>query len=55
MHLNSYIGFVNQYNHINHLLEDSMLEVTAAATKKLSDYFRGKKASPVRIFLNQGG
>jgi len=32
-----------------------MLEVTAEATKKIGDYFKGKEVTPVRIFLNQGG
>jgi len=32
-----------------------MLEVTTAATTKIADYFKGKEASPIRIFLNQGG
>ena len=32
-----------------------MLEVTDAATVKISEYFRGKEVSPIRIFLNEGG
>ena len=32
-----------------------MLEVTEAATEQISEYFKGKKVSPIRIFLNEGG
>lgn len=32
-----------------------MLEVTEAATQKISEYFEGKEVLPVRIFLNEGG
>ncbi len=32
-----------------------MLEVTENATKELGEFFKGKEAKPIRIFLNQGG
>jgi Fe-S cluster assembly iron-binding protein IscA len=32
-----------------------MLEVTPPATAQVAEYFKGKEASPIRIFLNQGG
>jgi Fe-S cluster assembly iron-binding protein IscA len=32
-----------------------MVEVTEAATKQIAEYFKGKKVSPIRIFLNSGG
>ena len=32
-----------------------MLEVTDAATEQITEYFRGKEVSPIRIFLNEGG
>jgi len=32
-----------------------MLEVTDAATEQINEYFKGKEASPIRIFLNEGG
>ena len=35
--------------------EDTMLEVTPAATEQIAAYFQGKEVKPIRIFLNQGG
>jgi hypothetical protein len=32
-----------------------MLEVTATATEQISEFFKEKDASPIRIFLNEGG
>ncbi len=32
-----------------------MLEITEAAKTQLTEYFKGQKIEPVRIFLNQGG
>jgi Fe-S cluster assembly iron-binding protein IscA len=32
-----------------------MLEVTESAIAQIAEYFKGKKADPIRIFLNQGG
>ena len=32
-----------------------MFEVTEAATEQISEYFKGKDVSPIRIFLNEGG
>lgn len=32
-----------------------MFEVTEAATEQISEYFKGKDISPIRIFLNEGG
>jgi hypothetical protein len=32
-----------------------MIDVTAAATQQVAEYFKGKKTSPIRIFLNSGG
>ena len=35
--------------------EDCMLEITATATEQISEFFKGKDVSPIRIFLNEGG
>jgi hypothetical protein len=35
--------------------EETMVEVTPAATEQIQAYFRGKEVSPIRIFLNEGG
>jgi hypothetical protein len=40
--------------HVN-LKEDNMVEVTEAATNQISEYFKGREVSPIRIFLNEGG
>jgi hypothetical protein len=32
-----------------------MVEVTEAATQQITEYFKGKEVSPIRIFLNDGG
>jgi hypothetical protein len=32
-----------------------MIEVTPAATEQVAEYFKGKEASPIRVFLNSGG
>ena len=32
-----------------------MFEVTETATAQIAEYFKDKEASPVRIFLNEGG
>jgi hypothetical protein len=32
-----------------------MVEVTEAASQQISEYFKGKEISPIRIFLNEGG
>ena len=32
-----------------------MIEVTEAATQQVSEYFKGKDVTPIRIFLNEGG
>ncbi len=32
-----------------------MLEVTSAATSKVAEYFQGRQAAPIRIFLNESG
>jgi hypothetical protein len=32
-----------------------MVEVTEAATQQITEYFKGKDVSPIRIFLNDGG
>lgn len=37
------------------LKEDTMLEVTNAATEQIAAYFSDKEVRPVRIFLNEGG
>jgi hypothetical protein len=37
------------------LKEDTMLEVTTAATEQIAAYFSDKDVRPVRIFLNEGG
>ncbi len=38
-----------------HFKEDPMVEVTPSATAQIAEYFKGKEASPIRIFLNEGG
>jgi hypothetical protein len=35
--------------------EDTMLQISAAATAQLAEYFKDRDVSPVRIFLNEGG
>lgn len=32
-----------------------MIEVTPSATQQVSEYFKGKEVSPIRVFLNSGG
>jgi Fe-S cluster assembly iron-binding protein IscA len=32
-----------------------MVEVTEAATRQISEYFKDREVSPIRIFLNEGG
>jgi Fe-S cluster assembly iron-binding protein IscA len=32
-----------------------MIEVTPSATEQVAEYFKGKDASPIRVFLNSGG
>ncbi len=32
-----------------------MIEVTQPATEQIAEYFKDKQASPIRIFLNEGG
>ena len=32
-----------------------MVEVTETASQQISEYFKGKDVSPIRIFLNEGG
>jgi hypothetical protein len=32
-----------------------MVEVTPSAHQQISEYFKNKEASPIRIFLNEGG
>jgi Fe-S cluster assembly iron-binding protein IscA len=32
-----------------------MVEVTETAQEKIAEYFKGRKTSPIRIFLNEGG
>jgi Fe-S cluster assembly iron-binding protein IscA len=32
-----------------------MIEVTQSASEQVAEYFKGKKVSPIRIFLNSGG
>ena len=32
-----------------------MVEITAEATQQIAEYFKGRDASPIRIFLNEGG
>ena len=32
-----------------------MIEVTQSATTQITEYFKGKEVSPIRIFLNEGG
>jgi len=35
--------------------EDTMLQVTKSAMKKIAEYFKDKPGKPVRIFLQEGG
>ncbi len=32
-----------------------MIDMTDAAKTQIADYFKGKKSTPIRIFLNSGG
>jgi hypothetical protein len=32
-----------------------MIEVTPSATQQVSEYFKGKEVTPIRVFLNSGG
>lgn len=32
-----------------------MFEITKSATKKISEYLKGKEIMPIRIFLQEGG
>lgn len=32
-----------------------MVEVTDSATRQIAEYFKGRDAEPIRIFLNEGG
>lgn len=32
-----------------------MVEVTEAASQQISEYFKGRDITPIRIFLNDGG
>lgn len=32
-----------------------MVEITPAANQQIAEYFKNKEASPIRIFLNEGG
>jgi hypothetical protein len=32
-----------------------MVEVTPSAKEQISEYFKGKDVTPIRIFLNEGG
>jgi hypothetical protein len=32
-----------------------MVEVTPSAHQQISDYFKNKDVTPIRIFLNEGG
>jgi hypothetical protein len=40
---------------IFYIKEDFMLEVTPSATTQIAEYFKGREAAPIRIFLNEGG
>lgn len=31
------------------------VEVTAPAQEQITEYFKGRTVSPIRIFLNEGG
>ena len=31
------------------------VEVTAPAQEQITEYFKGRKVTPIRIFLNEGG
>jgi len=49
------IGALQNAPHFQGNKEDIMLEVTAAATEQIAEYFKGKDIVPIRIFLNEGG
>ena len=55
--LNAIQALLGSYNTTNFLSneEDTMLEVTSAATEQIAEYFKGKEIVPIRIFLNEGG
>lgn len=39
----------------NYFKEETMFEVTPAATEQIAAYFSDKEVRPIRIFLNEGG
>ena len=43
--------------HINKnvVKEALMVEVTAEATKQVTEFFKGRDIKPIRIFMNDGG
>ncbi len=46
----------NRFDWIHsNLKEDIMVEVTPSATQQITEYFKGKDVTPIRIFLNEGG
>lgn len=32
-----------------------MIEITSSAQQQIEEYFKGKDAVPIRIFMNEGG
>jgi hypothetical protein len=45
----------SQNDKINPGKEVLMIEVTAAATQQVAEFFKGRDVKPIRIFLNSGG
>ena len=43
------------YTNTNRAKEALMVEVTAEATKQVSEFFKGRDVKPIRIFMNDGG
>jgi hypothetical protein len=54
-HYFSYNFIVSRIPRLFFKKESIMVEVTEVATKQIAEYFKGKKVSPIRIFLNSGG
>ena len=40
---------------VANLKEGIMVEVTPSAAQQITEYFKGKDVTPIRIFLNEGG
>ncbi len=43
------------YINTNRVKEALMVEVTAEASKQVTEFFKGRDIKPIRIFMNDGG